>query len=101
MIKHDVYQLSVKVCVSINEIVSIKTKNKSSPVCIEKNDDLITDLTLICTEFNNYFTNIADKILQAEKSPILKSFDKFLNTPLQNSFVFELCDPAEICLLIN
>ncbi len=50
---------------------------------------------------NDYFSNIAEDILKTNKQPVLKTFDKFQNNPLSNSFVIEPCDPGEVRLLIN
>ena len=85
----------------IKEIVNIKSKNLNSPNTIEVIKKMITDTNLTCDQFNNYFSNIAEDILKTNKQPVLKAFDKFLNNPLSNSFVFEPCDPGEVKLLIN
>ena len=90
-----------KIWAGINEVISLNNKNRESPYCIEKNNDIITDPKIICNEFNDYFSNIAEKILQSEKHPVIKTFEKYLNEPLGNSFVYESCSPAEVLLLIN
>ena len=68
-----------------------------SPTTIEVD----TDTAIICDHFNGYFSNIAKDILKTNKPAVLKTFEKFLNNPLSNSFVFEPCDPGEVRLLIN
>ena len=62
---------------------------------------MITDNTEICNNFNNYFSTVADNILHENKTPILKSFDKYLTNPTNTSFVFEPCDPLEVYSCIN
>ena len=80
--------------------MNIKPKNSNSPTTIEVGNKMITDTAIICDHFNDY-SNIAEDILNTNKQPVLKTFDKFLNNPLSNSFVFEPCDPGEVRLLIN
>ena len=90
-----------KVWQGIKEIVNIKSKHSTSPTTIEVGNKMITNTAIICDHFNGYFSNIAEDILKTDKKPVLKTFDKFLNNPLSNSFVFEPCDPGEVRLLIN
>ena len=90
-----------KVWIGIKGIINIKTKDHNSPNCIEVNNELITDNKEICNEYNDYFSTVADKILKKNKTPILKSFDKYMPKPNPNSFVFEPCTPNEVFLLIN
>ena len=90
-----------KVWQGIKEIVNIKSKNSNSSTTTEVGNKIITDTAIICDHFNDYFPNIAEDILKTNKQPVLKTFDKFLNNPLSNSFVFEPCDPGEVRLLIN
>ena len=56
---------------------------------------------MICNNFNDYFSTIAENILTSSKHPILNSFDKYLTNSPENSSVFEPCDPSEVNLLIN
>ena len=55
----------------------------------------------ICNNFNQYFTTVADNILKNNKTPILKTFDKYLPERNSNSFVFEPCTANEVFLLIE
>ena len=87
--------------IGIKEIINIKSKNLNSPNNIEVDNKILTNPREICNKFNDYFSTIADNILKTNKTPILKTFDKFLTNPIDNSFVFDFCDPAEIILLIN
>ena len=90
-----------KVWKGIKGIINIKTKDHNSPNCIEVNDEIVTDNTDICNKFNDYFSSVADKILQKNKTPISTSFDKFMPKSNPNSFVFEPSTPNEVFLLIN
>ena len=90
-----------KVWQGIKEIINIKSKNYNIPNCLEINDELITDIPKISENFNNYFSNIAENILNSSKHKLGKTFDKYLVNPLNNSFVFEPCDPGEVSILIN
>ena len=90
-----------KVWTGIKGIINIKAKDQNSPNCIEVDKKLVTDNKEICNEFNDYFSTVADKILEKNKTPILKSFDQYLPESNPNSFAFEPSTPNEVFLLIN
>ena len=90
-----------KIWLGIKNIINIKTKDNNSPNCIEVDNDLITDNKEICNNFNEYFTTVAEKILKNNKTPILKTFDKYLPERNTKSFVFEPCTPNEVFLLVE
>ena len=90
-----------KIWQGIKTIVNIKSKNYNSPTSIEVGNKLVTNPIDICNNFNDYFSTIAENFLTSSKHPILNSFDKYLTNSLENSFVFEPCDPTEVNLLIN
>ena len=90
-----------KIWIGIKNIINIKSKDQNSPNCIEVNNELITDNKDICNNFNEYFTTVADKILKNNKTPILKTFDKYLPERNSKSFVFDPCTPNEVFLLIE
>ena len=90
-----------KIWIGIKNIINIKTKDHNSPNCIEVNNDLVTDNKEICNNFNDYFTTVADKILRNNRTPILKTFDKYLPERNSNSFGFDPCTPNEVYLLIE
>ena len=90
-----------KIWIGIKNIINIKTKDQNSPNCIEVDNDMITDNKQICDNFNQYFTTVADNILKKNKTPILKTFDKYLPPRNTKSFAFEPCTPNEVYLLIE
>ena len=90
-----------KVWIGIKNIINIKTKDQSSPNCIEVGNELITDNKEICNNFNNYFSTVADKILAENKTPITKSFEKYMPQPNSQTFVYEPSTPNEVFLLIE
>ena len=90
-----------KIWTGIKNIVNIKTKDHNAPNCIEVNNDLVTDNKEICNNFNQYFTTVADNILKNNKTPILKTFDKYLPERNSTSFAFEPCTPNEVLLLVE
>ena len=89
-----------KIWQGIKGIINIRTKDQGSPNCIEVNKELITDNEQICNEYNNYFSNVADNILKKNKTPMLKTFDKYLKNRNSSSFAFEPCTPNEVFLII-
>ena len=90
-----------KIWTGIKGIINIKTKDQNSPNCIEVDNELITDNAEISNKFNDYYSSVADKILEKNKTPILNSFDKYLSVPNPNSFVYDPCTPNEVFLLIE
>ena len=90
-----------KIWIGIKNIINIKTKDHNAPNCIEVDNDIVTDNKQICNNFNQYFTTVADNILKNNKTPILKTFDKYLPERNSNSFAFEPCTTNEVYLLIE
>ena len=90
-----------KIWTGIKNIINIKTKDHNAPNCIEVDNEIVTDNKKICDNFNQYFTTVADNILKNNKTPILKTFDKYLPERNSNSFVYEPCTPNEVYLLIE
>ena len=85
----------------IKEIINIKSKNFDYPTCLQVGDANITEPTAITNSFNDYFTSIADEILQKRKYNGAKSYRDFLANSLIANFVFEDCDENEIKSIIS
>ena len=70
------------------------------PTCIEEKLDnnliSITESKNIANRFNNYFTSIADKILEERKYPGNKHFSNYLNIANTKSFMVKPTDNLEI-----
>ena len=91
-----------KIWKGINQIVNIKTKSNESPTCLtDQNDQTITDPTEISNNFNNYFSTIADSILDERKYKGDGNFSKYLHDPVPNSISFDPVDGDEISSIIN
>ena len=60
-------------------------KNLKQPTSIQINDSVSNDPVIISNEFNNYFSNIADEIINNRKYGGRKHFSQFLNDPSPNS----------------
>jgi hypothetical protein len=84
----------------IKDIINIKSKNFDQPSCLETGDSTITNPTEITNSFNDYFTTVADKILNKRKYNGTKSFRDFLSNRLVENFVFEEISENEIKLII-
>ena len=65
------------------ELVNIKTKNISTPTSIEITILLILLMTLKTRKFDGK-----------------KSYTEYLNNPVPNTFVFDLCDASEVDAII-
>ena len=87
-----------KIWQGIKSIVNIKTKNYESPTCLIKENKSITDPTDISNEFNNYFSNVADVILDKRRYNGKKSYAEFLTDPSPNYIndVFNPTDEIEV-----
>ena len=75
-----------KIWKGIKEIINIKSKSNDYPTCItsEKNTT-ITDPVEISKNFNKYFSNIADSILNKRKYNGKKIYSDYLPDPSPNS----------------
>ena len=77
----------------INRIVNVKSKSYESPTCLtDKNYQSITDPIDISNNFNNYFSTIADSILDDRKYTGDGNFSKYLHDSLPNSLSFDPVD---------
>ncbi len=90
-----------KIWKGIKEIINIKPKNFDHPTCLQNGDVNITDPIAISNSFNDYFTSIADKILDKRKYGGTKSYRDFLANRLTENFVFKECDENEIKSIIS
>ena len=90
-----------KIWKGIKEIINIKSKNFDHPTCIQDGDQNLTDPKMIANSFNDYFSSIADKILQKRRYNGTKSYRDFLSNRLLENFVFEDCNENEIISIIS
>ena len=90
-----------KVWKGIKEIINIKSKNYDSPTCLQVGDINITDPLKISNSFNDYFSSIADKILEKRKYNGNKSFRDFLANRITENFIFSNCDEIEVTTIIS
>ena len=90
-----------KIWKGIKEIINVKSKNYDHPTCIQEGDQNFTDPKKIANSFNDYFSMIADKILQKRKYNGTKSYRDFLSNRLLENFVFEDCNENEIKSIIS
>ena len=81
----------------IKEIISIKSKNTSTPLCIQNNKGQLVNSPLdIANTFNKHYSGIADNILSNRKYKGPKKFTEFLTNPVSNSLLLQDCDPVEV-----
>ena len=89
-----------KVWKGIKEIVNIKSKNYDYPTCLQDKASTVTNPVAIANSFNDYFTSVADKILNNRKYTGNKLFSDFLRNRMDTNFTFEPCTKEEIAALI-
>ena len=70
------------------------------PTCLQEKESTITDPTEIANSFNDYFTSVAEKILNKRKCIGNKLFSDFLKNRMANNFTFEPCTKEEIKSII-
>ena len=90
-----------KIWKGIKEIINIKSKNFDHPTCLQNGDVNITEPIAVSNSFNDYFTSIADKILEKRKYEGSKSYRDFLSNRMTENFVFKECDDNEIKSIIS
>ena len=90
-----------KVWEGIKQIVNVKSKRFNQPSCLTDKNNTITDPTDIANTFNNYFSSIADNLLNERVYNGNVSFREYLTNPLPNSFVIYPCDEKEVKTLIK
>ena len=91
-----------KIWKGIKEIINIKTKNYTShPTCILDNNTTITDPRKIADTFNNYYTSVADDILQERKYEGNKQHSDYLSNPIAATFAIYECDQLEVEHIIS
>ena len=83
----------------INSLLT-KTKSKYSPTRIQVNDNVLDSTSQIAENFNNYFCNIADNLMNISTSnSISHSFvhhKNFLQKRVQESLFMEPTSPSEV-----
>ena len=90
-----------KIWEGIKQIINVKARNIDQPTCLINDDETLTDPTKVAESFNNYFSSIADNLLNERKYNGNASFRDYLRNPLANSFVIHPCDEHEIKDLIK
>ena len=90
-----------KIWLGIKEIINTKHKAHSKPAYIKDNGNTLHNPRDVANSFNNYFSNIADDILNERKFEGNTSHRKYLTDPLDKTFVAYECDEKEIESLIT
>ena len=85
----------------IKDIINIKNKNIDQPTCIIHDNINITDPEQIANNFNEFYTSIADNILNKRKYEGNRHFNDFLQIPSFNTMFLYECDEVEIQSLIR
>ena len=91
----------LKIWKGIKDIINIASKKQDHPTCLEVEGRTITNPTDISNSFNNYFTSIAEEIINKRKYNGKKSYKDFLPKRLEKEFVFEEFTEKEISLIIS
>ena len=84
----------------IKTLVSMKQKNNDTPSLTTKDKKYINDPVSIANTFNNFFTSVAE-IVHSKIKFSNKSFNKFLSSEINNSFLITSTNKEEICKIIT
>ena len=90
-----------KVWKGIKDIINVKNRNLDFPTCTNHNDQNITAPTEIANKFNDYYTTIADNILEKRKYGGKAAFNDFLGDHVPNSMGLYPCDDVEVISIIK
>ena len=85
---------------TINECLSKKRTKNSFPVHFEDNGNQMSDKQKIADTFNNYFTNIAQTIVNDIKYEGTKDFSYYLNRQIHSSFQINNVDEEAVKKII-
>jgi hypothetical protein len=84
----------------IKSLINVKNVNNVPPNCLQVNKTYITEPTLICKEFNNFFTNVAHELNSKIHSSYI-SHKKYLKHPNLHSLLISPTNHSEISSLIS
>ena len=90
-----------KIWTGIKEIINVKSKTFETPSCIVDNEHIISEPKEVASNFNNYFADVANKIVDARKYEGNTSFKDYLPCRPPNSFAFHPTDKDEIIKIIS
>ena len=85
----------------MKQIINISAKNSDTPTCIEKNSIPVSEPKEVATEFNNYFADIAQKIVDDRKWEGNSTFKDYWSTRNPNSLAFYQTDKDEVTKIIS
>ena len=84
----------------VNEIIHTKSKNKSSPTCINtkinQTEVTVTDKSIIANTFNNYYAQVAEDLIKKRRYKGNKHFSHYLKDQVQKSFMMQPTTPQEV-----
>ena len=90
-----------KVWQGIKEVINIKSKSHDIPVNVKQNNNILTNPKAVSNEFNDYFSSIAENILQKRNYTGDGNFEKYMPPPCKHSLFLTETDAEEVKLLIK
>jgi len=77
-----------KIWRGINELTNRKGKKKENTICLNINNEIISDPSKVANHFNKFFTSVAKNL--ADKLKISEiSFDEYLKAPIEKSIFIQ------------
>ena len=86
---------SKKIWKGINELLNKSNKTASSEIIIKNNGVLVNDQKQVANRFNEYFTSIAQNLVDKLRNP-KKQYSDYLKDPVSNSFMISPVLTAEV-----
>ena len=90
-----------KIWIGIKQIINAKSKSFEVPTCIEQHGSIISEPKDVASSFNDYFSDIANKIIDGRKFEGNTPFQDYLPHRLSNSLAFHPTDKDEIINIIS
>ena len=86
----------------INRLVNLKSRSNDCPSYMEdESGKALNDPNMIANNFNDYFSNVAENILNKQKYIGDSNFKRFLSKPLPNSILIKPVDCKEVSKIIS
>ena len=90
-----------KIWIGIKQIINISMKNHESPNCIENDGTIISEPTEVASQFNDYFADVAQKIVDDRKWEGNSNFKKYCPIRTPTSLAFYRTDKDEVIKTIS
>ena len=89
-----------KVWSGVRDLISLKSNSKGSPISLDIGDMVTSKPETVANCFNDFFTNIAEKI-RSKMTPAHNHFSSYMKNPNQSSLDLAPTTPEEVIEIIS